>query len=253
MVIEITMDKIKTLLVEDEPKGMNLLRTMVKEYCPDLDVVGEASFVEEVVEKTESLKPDLLVMDISLFNETAFDALDKLQHQPEIIFTTAYDKYALRAFKYSVTDYLMKPIAPSALLKAVDKVKKLVDAKARKIAKQDSQNFPNTIGRIALPTLNGLVIKDIETILYITADGNYSRVYFEGGESTMISESIKGYEDLLRGYNFFRVHKSYIVNTAHMKKYLRGRGGFVVMDNEELIPVAARRRNLFIKFLKKAI
>lgn len=248
------MDKIKTLLVEDEPKGMNLLRTMVKEYCPEVEIVGEARFVEDVVEKTESFKPDLLIMDIALFNETAFDALDKLQqHQPEIIFTTAYDKYAIKAFKYSVTDYLMKPIAPSDLLRAIERVKKFVDVKKRKSAKHNPQSFPHAIGRIALPTLNGLVIKDIETILYIAADGNYSRVYFEGGESTIISESIKGYEGLLGDYQFFRVHKSYIVNTVHMKKYLKGRGGYVVMDNEELIPVAARRRNLFIKFLKKAI
>jgi len=245
--------RIKTLLVEDERQGRKLLKSMLLEFCPEVDLIGDVASVDETVEITHKDKPDLLIMDIALYNETAFDALDRIQHpQPEIIFTTAYDNYALRAFKYSVTDYLMKPIGPTELIKAIEKVKKVVTIKNKKtnLEKEESKN---AIGKIALPTLNGLVIKDIDSILYVAADGNYSRISFTSGESILISESIKEYEGILDEHMFFRVHKSYIVNTIQIKKYLKGRGGYVVMNNDELIPVAARRRNIFIKFLKKVI
>lgn len=251
-----TVKKIKTLLVEDEPRGRKLLKSMLDEFCPEIEVIFETGFVDETVEKANALKPELMIMDIALFNETAFDALDRIDHpQPEIIFTTAYDKYALRAFKYSVVDYLMKPIGPTDLIKAIEKVKRIIGNK-REAADEGTASairLSNHNGRIALPTLNGLLIKDISTILYIKAEGNYSRIFFENGDTTVISESIKDYEDVLMPFQFFRVHKSHMVNTNHIKKYLKGRGGYVVMDNEELIPVAARRRNIFIQFLKKAI
>lgn len=245
--------KIKTLLVEDEPRGRKLLKSMLHEFCPSVELIADVASVDETVEITNRDKPDLLIMDIALFNETAFDALDRINHpQPEIIFTTAYDNYALRAFKYSVTDYLMKPIGPTELIKAIEKVKKVITAKNKRPNKEKEEN-KNAIGKIALPTLNGLVIRDIDSILYVAADGNYSRIYFAGEESLLISESIKEYEGILDDHMFFRVHKSYIVNTIQIKKYLKGRGGYVVMNNDELIPVAARRRNIFINFLKKVI
>ncbi len=246
--------KIRTLLVEDEARGRKLLKSMLLEFCPDIELIGEAAFVDETIEKANKGKPDLLIMDIALFNETAFDALDKINHpQPEIIFTTAYDNFALRAFKYSVTDYLMKPIGPTDLIKAIEKVRRIITAKNANGTNEKVENKSQSIGKIALPTLNGLVIKDVNSVLYIAADGNYSRIYFVGGESILISESIKEYEDILNTYMFFRVHKSFIVNTIQIKKYLKGRGGYVVMSNDELIPVAARRRNIFMQFLKDAI
>lgn len=246
--------KISTLLVEDEPRGRKLLKSMLHEFCPDIDLIGEAAFVGDTIEKANALKPDLLVMDIALFDETAFDALDRIEHPlPEIIFTTAYDNFALRAFKYSVTDYLMKPIGPTDLITAIEKVKRIIIAKKSVPALDKEQHKNSPIGKIALPTLNGLVLKDISSILYIVADGSYSRIYFTNGESILISESIKAYEDVLNTPMFFRVHKSYIVNTVQIKKYLNGRGGCVVMNNDELIPVAARRRNIFVKFLKSVL
>lgn len=246
--------KIRTLLVEDEVRGRKLLKSMLLEFCPDVELIGEAAFVDETVEKANTGKPDLLIMDIALFNETAFDALDRINYpRPEIIFTTAYDDYALRAFKYSVTDYLMKPIGPTDLIIAIEKVRQIIAAKAINEPKDKVEVKSQSIGKIALPTLSGLVIKDVNSVLYVAADGNYSRIHFVGGESMLISESIKEYEDVLNTYMFFRVHKSFIVNTVQIKKYLKGRGGYVVMSNDALIPVAARRRNIFMQFLKEVI
>ncbi len=237
------MIPIKTLVIEDEPRSRNLLKGMIREFCPELSLVGEAEDIDSASKSIREFRPELLFLDVNLFGSPSLSLLDRLgTDQCQVVFTTAYDHYALDAFKYDACDFLLKPIGPSDLKSAVSKVQ-------RRIAGDRGHEHPTMdpdMRRLALPTLHGYVMREVDEILYIKAEGNYSLIHFKGNNSILVSKSIQHFEETLSTDQFFRLHKSYIVNLKEIRKYNKGRGGQVIMDDSTLIPVASRRKEEFL-------
>ena len=205
-----------------------------------------------IAEATEAVKlhaPDVVFLDIQLQRETGFDLLTKLKEiNFEVIFTTAYTEYAIKAFKFSAIDYLLKPIDIEELKKAVARVEKRVSNNITGRLTQLVQNLKQGSSenyKIALPTLDGLVFVKINDILYCEASSNYTQI-FTSEEKYLVSKTLKEYDDLLSDHNFFRIHNSYLININSIKKYVKGDGGYVVLNNNTSLDVSKRKKEAFL-------
>lgn len=247
---------IRSILIDDEPKNIRILRGLLEEFCPGVQIVGEANSAEQAIPIIQNLKPDLLFLDIEMPFGNAFDLIDRLKPVDfEIIFITAFDDYTIRAFKYSALDYLLKPVNIDELREAVDRAAKRLEHK--NINKQLTNllhNFkksPNVVQRIALPDKHGsMVFLEVDQIIYIETKKGYSYVHSIDGEVYNSARSIREYEDMLPPDSYFRIHHSCLINMAHIKKYHKGRGGVVEMQDGLLLEVAARRKEEFLKRFK---
>jgi len=248
---------IKAIIIEDEPRSLKLLTNLLNTYCPNVRVVGEASNVENGYHQILQQVPDVVFLDIELQRETGFDLLNRFDEiQFEIIFTTAFEHYALKAIKACALDYLLKPIDIDELQLAIGKIDVIGDeSKLNKkidIFKQSMIGSKAQSYQLALPSVDGLTIVRIDEIIYLRSDRQYTIFCLNTGEKLITSKNLGEYEEFLSGYNFFRVHHSSIINVAEVKKYLRGDGGMVVMSNGDQIEVAKRRKDDFLKkFVRK--
>jgi len=234
------MSLIRTILVEDEPRSRNLLRGMIREFCPELQLIDEASDVESAIASILKNKPDLLFLDVNLFGSSGLTILETCKPK-QVVFTTAYDQYALDAFKYDASDFLLKPVGPADLKAAVAKVK-------RRMLELDTMeaSTASDTKRLALPNVQGLEIQDTGDILFIKAEGNYCFIHLKSGKKILVSKNIQHYEESLSTEMFYRLHKSYIVNMKLISQYIKGRGGHVIMADSTKIPVASRRKDGFL-------
>jgi len=249
------MATLRALIVEDEKNSRDLLKELVEMYCEDIKVVALAGSVNEGVKAIDKQKPNLVFLDIELPGADGFQLLERRQPGNfEVIFTTAYDQYAIRAFKFSAIDYLLKPIDIEELQTAVQRA-------AEKIS-QDKQTSsvnletllqhirtPKKLNRIILPSTQGFIVTNPEEILRCESDRNYTTFYFTTGKKLLVSRTIKDYEEMLSEYNFFRIHQSHLINLNYLKSYTRGRGGYVEMNDGTVLDVSARRKNDFLKRL----
>jgi two-component system LytT family response regulator len=240
---------IRTLIVDDEPKNIRILRGLLQSYCPRVHIIGEADGFHKALELIDSLKPDLLFLDIEMPYGNAFDLLEKIMPVKfEIIFVTAFDEYALKAFKYSALDYLLKPVNIDELKTAVSKAEQKLEQK--NINSQLNNlisNFKKTeLHKIALPLLEGLIFVPVPEITYLHAKGSYTDVHLQSGEVYTTARTIKDYDDMLSPDTFCRVHHSYLINVNHVKKYSKGRGGLLEMEDGALIEVSIRRKEEFL-------
>lgn len=245
----------RAVIVDDEPKNIKILKGLLDEFCPNVTIEGEATHSEEASQVILSVKPDLVFLDIEIPYGNAFDLLDSLKPVDfEVIFITAFNEYSLKAFKYSALDYLLKPVSIDELVEAVAKAEKrlehkLIQAEAENPADHPSRQ-PSESPRIALTDKDGgIVFLDIRDILRVEAKRGYTFVFDKMGKSYISSRAIKEYEELLPSDIFFRIHNSYIINVFRIKKYHKGRGGVVEMDDGVSIEVAARRKDEFLKRL----
>lgn len=247
---------IKAILIEDELRSLKLLGNLIGEYCPQVKIIGTATSVDEAFQLIQKNDPDVIFLDIEMQRETGFDLLLKFSEIPfEIIFTTAFEHYALKAIKFSALDYLLKPIDIEELKQAVSKVE-LNNHRQRVNKRFESfmhnlQNPKSELYQIALPSSEGLNILQIQDILYLKSDRQYTIFQTKSGEKIVTSKNLGEYEDLLLEYNFFRVHHSSLINLNEVKKYIRGDGGSVVMSNGDLIEVAKRKKDNFLKRFAK--
>ena len=248
------MNTINCILVDDEPLNLDGLEKMINRYCPELTVVGKATNAQEALELIRSASPQIVFLDIQMPRENAFDLLDKLMPVNfEIIFVTAFDKYALKAFRYSALDYLLKPVDMDELRAAVQKARtKLMekDVNMRLTGFLDQLREKSGYSRIALKTKEGLIFYPIKDILYCTAERAYTRFTFVNNKHLLVSGNLKEFESLLPEENFCRVHDSYLINLDHVKKYHYGKGGYVEMADGVPIDVSSRKRAAFLAKLK---
>lgn len=243
---------IRSIIVDDEPKNIRILRGLLEEFCPNISIIGEANSAEEAIPLIRSLQPDLLFLDIEMPFGNAFDLIDRIKPVDfEIIFITAFDEYTLRAFKYSALDYLLKPVNIEELKEAVQKAATRIEHK--NINKQltnllfNLQKGPVALQRIALPDKDGaMLFVELSDISYLEAKRGYTYVYTKDKQVYISSRTIKEYEDILPGELFFRVHNSSIINLKRIKKYHKGRGGLVEMEDGTSLEVAARRKEEFL-------
>ena len=247
---------IKTILVDDEPRGLNTLKKLVQEYCPELKIIAECADADSAKEKIELLEPQLVFLDISLAGKSGFDMLTELEHiNFEIIFVTAHNEYTLQAFRYSAVDYLVKPIDEDLLTDAVKRAVKKVSAafvnnNITTLLHNIRKSPSNQETKLCISSLKGFQVVDVKDILYCEASGSYTDFHFTSGNTICSAKPIYEYEELLADAGFVRIHKSYLVNLLHIKEYVRGEGGSVILSNNTEVEVSRRKKDLFLSRMK---
>lgn len=248
---------LKAFIVDDEIQGRTILKNLLHQSSPDIELVGEAGSVAEAADLIGRLKPHLVFLDIQMRGETGFDLLNTLPKIDfDIIFTTAHDQYALKAFRFNAIDYLLKPIILEELVAAVSKVKNKKGSLFSFTQEQLQQLFadirePGRIqDKISVPTSDGFIILAIKDIVYCKASSNYTEFFLEGQKPIISSYTLKHYDEILTGQHFFRAHRSYLVNLAHVKMYRKSDGGNIIMSNGHEIELSRNHRDDFIQFFK---
>lgn len=239
---------IKTILVDDEPIALKHLANLLGKYCPQLEIMAQANSVSDGIKKIEQLNPELVLLDIELAGERSFEILKQIAPADfELIFVTAYDQFGIQAVKHDATDYILKPINKTELIRAVEKaVKKIHHKRINPSSETPTGMIQKAIGgRLALPTMEGLIFVDIHKVMYCESDGGYTRFHLEENKKILVSKNLGKYESLLPADLFIRVHHHSIVNINYIDKYIKGRGGYVILKNGTLIPVSYRRKENF--------
>lgn len=243
--------KIRALIVDDEERHHETLGKMLSNFCPEIEVIGNAHNVQESVALIEKQQPDLLFLDIEMPGGNGFTLFDNFEEPPfEVIFTTAHDLYAINAIKYAALDYLMKPVNIKELQDAVARAAKVLSRKDSSVGKEKINVLKSNLKledkrftKIALPSSDGIDFIKAESIIRAEAERSYSNFYLENGKKILVSKPLKEYEALLEQCDFFRVHKSHMINLAHLEKYVKGKGGYVIMKDGSHVDVSVRKKD----------
>ena len=247
---------IKAVIVEDEIKGLNNLKNLIATHCGEIEIIGEARSIQEgtALLNNSSIKPDVAFMDISLPDGLIFQLLNKLRPiNFDIIFVTAYEEYAIKACEYSSIGYIVKPIDPDLLKEAVARISKKESNEINKRLDifNNYYNNPNAFTKMSISALDGIYFVNIRDIVRFEAEDNYTHIYLQNGERITASKTIKSYEDLLVNFNFYRVHKRHVINLNYMRKFVKGDGGYLIMDDDIKIEVSRRRRPAFMEQMRR--
>lgn len=247
---------IRALIVDDEKRARETIREVIKLYCPEITSISEADSVPTAVEAIHAENPDLLFLDIRLNDGSGFDVLKHLKDKkPGVIFITAYEEYAIQAFKVSALDYLLKPIDPddfsAAVKRALQKINEGKFAERMDVFMKNMENASQGVKKMTLKTADSIHVINIADIVCCEADRNYTEFHLITGEKIVVSKSLGEYEDMLPVDSFLRVHQSYLVNVAYIKRYDKTDGGFLITVNEKTIPVSTRKKEQLIQFLAK--
>lgn len=233
----------KTIIIEDELHAQNALRKMLRLLVPDINILGVFATIKEAVPFLKQETYDLLFLDIQLKDGTAFELLEQLDDTAFVlIFTTAYDEYALKAFKANATDYLLKPINPEELEKAL--IKAQLQIEKRTFFQGDPANFKLKPQRIVLKTIDQRFIVPIKDILHLEADGAYT-IFHTTTDKILVSKNLKYYQEILQDYDFIRCHQSHLVSQAHIKSL---KTNSLLLSNGDELPIAHRKKSLFRSF-----
>jgi two-component system LytT family response regulator len=244
---------IKAIIVDDELNNREKLLNLLLKNCPTIKVVGEANGVRSGISKIREKNPDLIFLDIRMGDGTGFDLLKRFDTIDfKVIFVTAFEEFALKAFRFSAIDYLLKPVDPLELKDAVEKV-------SQQLTHEHQQRLNNLASSIQSGRLNKIALKDaenihlvnIDDIIHCLADGNYIRFVLSNQSDILISKNLKEFEELLAGSGFLRVHKSHLINLPHAKRFEKANGGFVVMSNDDRVPVASRKKEQLLDIFKR--
>jgi len=253
----------KALIIDDEKHCVESLQTLLEKYCPEVEVTGTCQDGQCGIKTIQGEKPDLIFLDVAMPKMNGFDMLDQLEEIDfEIIFTTAYDNFAIRAFKVSAVDYLLKPVDRNELVDAVNLVREKIFLKthARQtfgtkqqmlMLLQNLQSSQPAFPNIAIPTLEGLEIIRTDQILYVLGEGNYAQIHIKGRKPILISKTIKYIEVRVEGHRFFRIHNSALVNLNEISKYIRGSSGQVKMSDGNVLNVSRHRKEELLRILKQ--
>jgi two-component system, LytTR family, response regulator len=245
----------KAIIVDDEKNSCETLRVLLQDFCQNVEVKDTCQTIDAAVVAITKYKPDVVFLDINMKGENGFDLLSKLTKIDfEIVFATAYSEYAIKAFKFSAIDYLLKPIDIEDLRRAVEKIEKRkgvvtslkYDQLLSNLNPGNEKNF-----KLALASSAGLTFIKIADIVYCEADSNYTTFFMADGKKILVSQTLKEYDELLSPHRFFRIHHSYLINIDAAKQYLRGEGGQVVMVNDVVLDVSKRRKEEFLKLFSK--
>lgn len=242
---------IRTVIIDDELHCIEQLKKLIKASAVEFEIIACYTCLQAASKNIEKMEFDLLLLDIQVKDELAFDFLQKLNTiNFEIIFITAYQDYAIRAFKFCAVDYLLKPIDQDDFDESARRVTEKI--KTRTVARNldcllHNLEKQNTQKKISLPTQQGLFFIEIQEIIRCQADVNYTHFHLFGNQKITVSKSLKFYEELLSDCNFFRIHNSHLINLNHLKKYTRGKGGYVTMADNTRLDVSTRRKEEFLK------
>jgi two-component system LytT family response regulator len=245
---------LKSVVIDDEKNGRELLIHMLSQYCSNVEVCGSADSVHSAVELIDKEMPDAVFLDIEIPGGSGFDVLELTRYKDFcVIFVTGYDHYAIRAIKYAAMDYLLKPVDLEELKKAT------VKAAQEKRNWQNGQleearalNTDNSVKEIIIHSKFKKHILDVKNIIFLESDGNYTHIFLAGGQSITVSKALNHFENILEELNFYRLHRRFIVNLSRVKRVKTGRQASVFMDNGTELPLAIRRKSGFLKKLRES-
>lgn len=241
---------LKTIIVDDQEFCTEIIKDMLEEHCPQVEIVAICHSGKDGLKAIKKHQPDLLILDVEMPGMTGFEMLKKISDiKFDLIFTTSFDKYSIQAIRYSALDYLLKPVIPHELKSAIERIEKEY---MKSLGKKLKQLFTNLYEskkkgeQIALPSSDGLQFIAITNIIHCESDSNYTTLFLNTKEKIVITKTLKEVEVLLEGGDFFRVHNSHLINIRHIKKYVRGNAGYVVMSDGSTISISRNRKEEFL-------
>ncbi len=246
---------LRTIIIDDEKKSRQSLKALLLNYCHGVDVVGLATGVSDGISCIDKYQPDLVMLDIQMQDGTGFDLLMAIPDPSfQVIFTTAYNEYAIKAFKFSAIDYLLKPIDLTELKAAIEKAKTMHGVNTRRPPAEsmvkDLLEFIGADRRITISTEHALEILPVPDIIRLESDGNYTHFIMKDDRRIVSSKHLKHYDALLNGQQFMRVHNSHIVNLKCVSRYVKTDGGAIVLTNGDNVPISRRRKDDFLDIYK---
>ncbi len=242
---------LKTILIDDQEFCTEVLQDMLKQVHAETNIVAICNSGKEGLKAIKKHEPDLIILDVEMPGMTGFEMLQELKHPDfEVIFTTSFDKYSIEAIRYSALDYLLKPVMPHELKAALDKMEHKQHKNLSKQFKTLFQHLDGSrrpVNHVALPSMEGLIFINVIDIIHCESDSNYTTLFLNSGEKMVVTKTLKDIEGLLQGNNFYRIHNSHLINMHHIKKYVKGNAGYVVMNTSAEIAVARNRKEDFLK------
>lgn len=253
---------ITALLIDDDVNLRNGMRSLLARYAPEIQILGEADSVQSGIETINNLKPQVVFLDIQLNDGTGFDILEQLaamngKSSTHIVFITAHEQYAIKAFRFSALDFLLKPVDPDELQKVIEKIKTVVDKKESfdhiDLLLENIRKKVDNFKRIALSTSEGIHLFDVSDIIRCESEDNYTKFFIKNSKPILISKTLKEYEELLSEHGFERIHQSHLINLSYLKSYIKKDGGYVVMADNSNLPISQRKKESLQDILKKQL
>lgn len=244
--------KIRTVIVDDELRARETIKEMLGIYCPNIEVVGEGIDVLSGLQTIKKLTPDLVFLDIKMPDGTGFDLLKRIDKKEfALIFLTAFDEYAIKAFKFSAIDYLLKPLDPDELITAVKRVEENLITPYSQIAHllDNVNSIKRESKKIVLKTAESIYLVNVNEIIRCEATGNYTQFFLKDQKPVLVSKTLKDYDEILSDFGFFRVHQSHLVNLKHIIRLDKADGGTLILNYDQKTPVSTRRKEALIKAL----
>ena len=241
------------IIVEDMPQAAQVLQKDLETHCPDVEVIGTAHSIVAAAKLLNQVDPDLIFLDILLGDGTGFDLLEILPNlRARIVFVTASDEFAIRAFRYAAVDYLLKPVEPGQLTEAVRRAKTQLPGADESIhLLKETIRRPEALpNRISLASQERILVVEIEEIVRCEADGNNTRFVLSSSEKVFVTKTLKQYEQLLEQHGFLRIHQSHLVNARYIQEFVKRDGGYIRMKNSDIVPVSVRKKAEIMSFFE---
>ncbi|MBE7653014.1 response regulator transcription factor [Tenacibaculum finnmarkense genomovar finnmarkense] len=248
------MQKLTAIIVDDMPSALEMLQNDILTHHQEIEIIGTAKSVVEAAILLQKLQPDILFLDIMLGDGTGFDVLEIHPNlTSKVIFVTASDEFAIKAFKFAAIDYILKPYSNDDLSTAIDKAKNQIKPAVEQLSVlQESIKQPNLRPKkISLNTTDKIVVVNLDDIVRCKSDNNYTEFFFIDGQHLLVSKTLKYFADMLKEFNFIRIHQSHLVNIQYIKEFIKSDGGYLVLKNKITVPVSVRKRNEVITLLGK--
>lgn len=247
---------IDCLIIDDESDAREALKMAVEKYCPDVEILSACETPEKGLEEILNLHPDLVFLDVEMPGMSGFDLLQQLEEiNFSVIFVTAYNRYAIKAIKFSALDYLLKPVDPDNLVNAVRKAKEWQHQKELTFRYQsvisNIENQQLNMDKLAIPDSEGIIFVETENIICCRADGNYTTLYLSDRKTILVSKPLKDFETILSNHGFSRVHHAALINMKHIQKYVKGDGGYVILSDNHHVDVSRRKKETFLRQFNK--
>ena len=244
--------KLKAIIVDDEEASRDTLKNYLNRYCPDVELMAQADSVKKGIEAIRLHRPDIVFLDVEMPYGNAFDLLEQVQDVTfETVFVTAFSNYALKALNLSAAYYILKPIEIDELISAVEKIKKHKEEHKElfhtKILVENIHAENKQAQKIVLPLLDGFEIIQVKEIIRCEANDNFTDFILTDNRKIMICRTLKHYETMLEEYNFVRVHKSHLVNVQHVTKYMKGKGGQLIMSDKSYVDVSPNKKDVLMQ------
>jgi two-component system, LytTR family, response regulator len=247
---------LRLVIIDDMQNARELIASLIKKHCKQIEVAGIADGVKSGIQAIKQHKPDIVLLDIQMHDGTGFDLLRKLHPiNFQVIFITAYEEHALKAFRFSALDYILKPINSNELMAAIQKAEKIVTPAAASqnldVLENNYSNDNKELKKIILKTIDSIYAVNIKDIVRCESEASYTRFFLNDGRKILISKPLKEYDELLSEFGFFRIHQSHLINLTYFEQFKKTDGGLAVMKDRSEIPVSSRKKDLFLQTIHK--